>query len=166
MQGVQDPEVFLLCHHVSQLRRAFRLSPETAALIWDRLLGPPIPSRAVCGPAGALQALLARNDWTVLADGTFKGPLHCSFNLHQASTSFVRAMFDQAWASMVQDNLLHRNGMASAPTRIFTCPALREKRAAHQSTLTWSRVTFPPGPTCLMWHGPSKPRCCSFSCRG
>ena len=200
VQGVQDPEVFLLCHHVSQLRRAFRLSPETAALIWDRLLGPPIPSRAVCGPAGALQALLARNDWTVLADGTFKGPLHCSFNLHQASTSFVRAMFDQAWASMVQDNLLHRNGMASAPTphvamtqaalarfrpweqrflarnmcggffsgaekntwsrestgecplcsaldtrahRIFTCPALREKREAHQSTLDLVARDFP-----------------------
>ena len=115
LQGAQDPEVFLLCHHVSQLRRALVTSPETAAGLLRRLSGPLIPQRAVCGPAGALQVLLHRNDWTVQADGLFRGPLHCQFNLHATSAKQVRNMFQLAWGCHVQDKIQHRNGLSEAP---------------------------------------------------
>ena len=115
LQGAQDPEVFLLCHHVSQLRRALVTSPETAAGLLRRLSGPLIPQRAVCGPAGALQVLLHRNDWTAQADGLFRGPLHCQFNLHAASAKQVRNMFQLAWGCHVQDQIQHRNGLSEAP---------------------------------------------------
>ncbi|CAE7493472.1 unnamed protein product [Symbiodinium sp. KB8] len=115
LQGAQDPEVFLLCHHVSQLRRALVTSPETASALLCRLSGPLISHRAVCGPAGALQVLLHRNDWTVQADGLFRGPLHCQFNLHTASAKQVRHMFQLAWGSHVQDQIQHRNGLSAAP---------------------------------------------------
>ena len=115
LQGAQDPEVFLLCHHVSQLRRALMTAPATAALILRRLSGPHIPHRGVCGPAGALQVLLARNDWTVCPDGLFRGPLHCHFYLHKSSARQVRNMFQQAWGSHVQDQIQHRNGLSDAP---------------------------------------------------
>ncbi|CAE7812076.1 unnamed protein product, partial [Symbiodinium sp. CCMP2456] len=116
LPAVQDPEIFLLCHHVSQLRRAFATTPSTAALILQRLTGPSFSQRTVCGPASALQVLLARNDWTVQADGLFRGPLHCRFHLHSASARQVRNMFQLAWGSQVQDQIQHRNGLSTAPT--------------------------------------------------
>ncbi|OLQ14725.1 LINE-1 reverse transcriptase-like [Symbiodinium microadriaticum] len=116
LQGAQDPEIFLLCHHVSQLRRALVTSPSAASQVLRRLAGPPIKQRAVCGPAGALQVLLHRNDWTVHADGSFRGPLHCQFNLFSASARQVRSMFQLAWGSQIQDQTQHRNGLSAAPT--------------------------------------------------
>ncbi|OLQ11845.1 hypothetical protein AK812_SmicGene4284 [Symbiodinium microadriaticum] len=116
LQGAQDPEIFLLCHHVSQLRRALVTSPSVASQVLRRLAGPTIKHRAVCGPAGALQVLLHRNDWTVQADGSFRGPLHCQFNLLSTSARQARNMFQLAWGSRVQDEIQHRNGLCNAPT--------------------------------------------------
>ena len=115
LPSIQDPEVFLLCHHVSQLKRAFNHAPEAAELIWRRLLGENLRPRQVCGPAGALQALLHRNGWTVSSSGCFKGPLHCRFDIHCNSMKQIRAAIQLAWADTVQDQLVRRNGLASAP---------------------------------------------------
>ncbi|CAE7944911.1 unnamed protein product, partial [Symbiodinium sp. KB8] len=112
---VQDPEVYLLCHHLSQLKRAFRVSPPAAELVWHRLCGDCLPPRATCGPAGALQALLRRNGWTFDAEGTFKGPLHCQFSLFSFTMRQIRDVIELAWADNIQDNVLHRNGLAAAP---------------------------------------------------
>ena len=115
LPNVQDPEVYLLCHHLSQLKRAFRVSPDAASLVWDRLLGEQLSSRATCGPAGALQALLRRNGWAFDATGTFKGPLHCQFSLFSFSMRQIRDVIELAWADNIQDQVIHRNGMAAAP---------------------------------------------------
>ncbi|OLP98064.1 Casein kinase I-like hhp1 [Symbiodinium microadriaticum] len=115
LPNVQDPEVYLLCHHLSQLKRAFRVSPDAAFLVWDRLLGEQLSSRATCGPAGALQALLRRNGWSFDDTGTFKGPLHCQFSLFSFSMRQIRDVIELAWADNIQDQVLHRNGMTAAP---------------------------------------------------
>ncbi|CAE7630128.1 unnamed protein product [Symbiodinium sp. CCMP2592] len=112
---VQDPEVYLLCHHIGQLKRASRLSPTTARLIWHHLLHSPTSARTVCGPAGALQVLLHRMGWTCAPDGNFKGPLHCHFHIHNNTMQQIRCSIEQAWADNMQDQILHRNGLHQAP---------------------------------------------------
>ena len=79
VRHVQDPEIFVLLHHLRQLRRAFTVLPHVASQVWLRVLGPEIAPRAVCGPAGALQVLLRRNGWIAAETGVCKGPLHCVF---------------------------------------------------------------------------------------
>ena len=120
--GVQDPEVFLLCHHLSQLRRCFSHDAATAEVVWDHVVSANIGHRAVCGPAGALQHLLSRNGWTVRADGVCRGPLHQSFDIRHSHIKALRSAVTTAWADTVHDNVRHRNGMLFAPVPCLACP--------------------------------------------
>ena len=113
--GVQDPEVFLLCHHLSQLRRSFRVAPALAEAIWRNVLEAEVSARSVCGPAGALKHLLARNGWTCSATGRCRGPLHVAFDVHSSPIKEIRKAVETAWANTVHDNFLHRNGLLFAP---------------------------------------------------
>ncbi|CAE7263872.1 unnamed protein product, partial [Symbiodinium sp. CCMP2456] len=123
--GVQDPEVFLLCHHLSQLRRCFAIDPATAETVWSQVAGTvSIPDRAVCGPAGSLQNLLHRNGWTFHISGTCRGPLHQAFNIRLTSIKGIRSAVCAAWADTVHDNICHRNGLRFAP---MPCPSETQK---------------------------------------
>ena len=61
----QDPEVYVLCNHLRQLRRLADIFPALAGRVWDRVLEGDFSQRSVCGPAGALQLLLRRNGWVL-----------------------------------------------------------------------------------------------------
>ena len=123
IRHVQDPEVFLLVHHLRQLRRAFAVLPQVAQDVWIRVVGPEVSPRAVCGPAGALQNLLRRNGWSFEASGTCKGPLHCVFNIRTSSGPQIAVAVEQAWAETVQDSCQHRNGLRFAPVPCKTLTA-------------------------------------------
>ena len=124
--GAQDPEVYLLCHHLRQLRRSFRVAPAVAETVWSQVVGAQVSSRAVCGPAGALQHLLRRNGCTFSPTGDCRGPLHQSFNIRVASMRQICAAVETAWADVVHDNVVHRNGLrfCPVPNAGMTCQVL------------------------------------------
>ena len=111
----QDPEVYVLCHHLRQFRRMGDLFPRLAQTVWQRVTGPHIGQRSVCGPAGALQNLLRRNQWVPESDGWCKGPLNCAFHVFRSSPQQLTRAVELAWADTVQDNIQHRVGLQAAP---------------------------------------------------
>ncbi|CAE7199195.1 unnamed protein product [Symbiodinium sp. CCMP2592] len=112
---VQDPEVYLMCHHLRQLRRCADLFPEIARTIWHRLVFNSVSQRGICGPAGALHVLLTRNGWVPKADGWCKGPLNCIFHMFRSNIRTITRMVQLAWADTVQDQVQHRVGLRNAP---------------------------------------------------
>ncbi|OLQ12224.1 hypothetical protein AK812_SmicGene3898 [Symbiodinium microadriaticum] len=111
----QNPEVYVLCHHLRQFRRMGDLFPRLAQTVWQRVTGPHIGQRSVCGPAGALQNLLRRNQWVPKSDGWCKGPLNCAFHVFRSSPQQLTRAVELAWADTVQDNIQHRVGLQAAP---------------------------------------------------
>ncbi|CAE7397534.1 unnamed protein product [Symbiodinium sp. CCMP2592] len=135
--GATDPEVYLLGHHLRQLRRMADLFPSLARQVWHRLITVNPSQRSVCGPAGALQILLHRNNWVPKADGWCKGPLHCAFHVFRTPPQQIQKAVQQAWADEVQNQVLHRAGLqrAPAPDAITTHKALRTFKPWEQRIL-------------------------------
>ena len=114
--GAQDPEVYLLCHHLRQLRRSFRVAPRS------RRNGV-VPSCRCAGlqssslwPSWGTAALVAAEMGAPFSPtGDCRGPLHQFFNIRVASMRQICAAVETAWADVVHDNVVHRNGLRFCP---------------------------------------------------